>query len=234
MRIYEFDLNLTAQNKLNPVLWHKGKLLPEIKPQLLKVADDFKRFVEVPFTVYDIQITGSQVSYWYTQWSDLDLHLIVDYRDTDCDREAEELFDTKRHLYKQRFDIEIYGIPVELYVEDINEPSKGAAYSLVQDRWLREPVEPSGKIDLDAIKDSTRYWSKIIKQILAKKRPDQAEKIQKMMRIYRKRGLNRHGELGVENLTYKALRNQGLLRDLADLIDQAHSRQLSLKNSMSA
>jgi hypothetical protein len=75
--------------------------------------------------VEDITITGGQVSYYYTDKSDLDLHLIVDMNNTTCDREAAELFDTKRLLYAEEHNIEVYGIPVGLYVEDHDSQGRG-------------------------------------------------------------------------------------------------------------
>lgn len=228
MRLYEFDISLAPRSGLNPVLWTKGRLNPEIKPQLLKIAQDFQRYCEVDFTVYDVQITGGQVSYWWTQWSDLDLHLVVDYRGIDCDRELEELFDTKRHLYNRKYDIAVFDIPVELYVEDLQSPAQGAAYSLVQDRWIRQPQEPRGQVDIERVYGLSKSWAKTVRGVLLQKDLDLAKKTQEKLRQIRQNGLKRGGEFDEANLAYKALRNTGLLRSLAEFIDRAHAQALSL------
>ena len=54
-------------------------LKPEVSEKLLEIADAFIEFLEVPTdAIKDVVITGSMVSYNYTQYSDIDLHLKVD------------------------------------------------------------------------------------------------------------------------------------------------------------
>jgi hypothetical protein len=95
MRLLEFDLGINQNAQLNPKLWKDNDLLPDVKKALIKIAEDFKKYIDIPFEVEDVTITGGQVSYYYTDHSDLDLHLIVDFDSVDCDREAAELFDTR-------------------------------------------------------------------------------------------------------------------------------------------
>ena len=79
MRIVEFDLGFEPHDKLNPALWQGEDLLPDVKSALVKIAEDFKKYIDIPFDVEDLVITGGQVSYYYTKHSDLDLHLVVDF-----------------------------------------------------------------------------------------------------------------------------------------------------------
>ena len=130
MNLNEFAPPIEYHTKLNPKLWDGNKLKSEVRGALLRMADDFRDFVEVPFNLVDIVITGGNVNYNYTSKSDIDLHLIADYSKISCDREAEELFDTKRTLYKRQYDLEIHGIPVELYVEDADHPAVSAGVYL--------------------------------------------------------------------------------------------------------
>ena len=74
MRILELDLGFEQHNELNPLLWQGEDLRPEVKMALLKIAKDFIEYVEVPFEVKDLVLTGSQLGYYYTKHSDLDLH----------------------------------------------------------------------------------------------------------------------------------------------------------------
>lgn len=224
MRAIEFN------RELNPKLFSKGKLRPEVKEKLMAIAQDFKKYCEVEFPVDDIQITGSQVSYHYTQESDLDLHLIVDYDKITCDRELEELFDTKRHLYEREYDIRIRGIPVGLYVENQATPGvSGAQYSVIRDQWIHEPKPFTGQVDQEEFAKDLITWQKTITKILGLNDVKLAKKCLKSLRNYRKLGLKTTGEYGTENLVYKALRRQGILADLSDRVDQAHASDLSIR-----
>lgn len=229
MRILEIDLGYQQHDRLNPKLWSDhDDLLPQVREKLLDIAIDFRKFVDIPFDVKDIILTGGQVSYFYTDFSDLDLHLVTDYSDVDCDRETEELFDTKRLLYKHRYDIRVNGIPVELYVEDLNMPAVSASYSLLKKQWIKPPTDKSVAIDEKEVKRMYRVWQTIIRHSLASNDVKTVEKVLKMLRKYRKKGLKATGEYGVANLVYKTLRNSLDLEKMAVFIDQSHDRSLSL------
>lgn len=228
MRILEFDLGYKKNNTLNPKLWQDGILRPDMKSALIKIAQDFKNYIDVPFDVDDLYITGGQVSYYYTEHSDLDLHLIVDFDNVECDREAEELFDTKRLLYKQRYNITVNGIPVELYVENKDYPAVSSSYSILQDRWIVEPRRNVGNIDRKEIVRMSTVWQKIIDAAIASKDVKTAQKTLSLLRKYRKTGLKTSGEYGVPNLVYKTLRNSKNVEELTTFIDRMHDKDLSI------
>jgi hypothetical protein len=222
-------VELTPKSDLNPFLWSNGTLRPEVRTALIKTAADFKQFVGIPFEVEDIVITGSQVSYFYNKYSDLDLHLIVDYANIDCDTELEELFDTKRLLYNAKTNIKIRGIDVELYVEDKKLPAKGASWSLKDNQWKVEP-NPAEFIEIDTteIDKMYRVWRKIILFIIRSNDAVSAKKLLDLLRKYRKLGLKQTGEYGVANLVYKTLRNAKVVEKLVNYLDQTHDQDLSI------
>ena len=78
MAILDYNLGFEPHQQLNPKIWQGNRLLPDVESALIKIAQDFKKFIDVPFDVVDVRITGGQVSYFYTEKSDLDLHLIAD------------------------------------------------------------------------------------------------------------------------------------------------------------
>ena len=141
MNFNEFSAPIEYNTVLNPKLWDHDHLKPQVKGALIRIAEDFKEFVEVPFKVLDIVIAGGNANYNYTGKSDIDLHLIADYDSIECDRTAAELFDTKRLLYKRDFDVEIFGIPVELYVEDHRMPAVSSSYSIQMISGSRSPAK---------------------------------------------------------------------------------------------
>ncbi len=228
MRLVEFNLGYKENNELNPKLWQGGVLRPDVKSALIKIAQDFKNFIDVPLDVDDLQITGGQVSYFYTEHSDLDLHLIVDFDTVKCDREAAELFDAKRLLYKNRFDITVSGIPVELYVENKDYPAVTASYSLVKDQWIAEPKREVGPINKEDIIKLAKSWEKLIDAAIRKKDLKTAQKTLDLLRKYRKLGLKTTGEYGVPNLVYKTLRNSKNVEELTMFIDDMHDNNLSI------
>lgn len=216
-------------NELNPKLWHDGKVKPEVKQALIKIAKEFEKFVEIPLEVKDIIIAGAQANYSYTDYSDLDLHLVVDYSSIDCDREAAELFDSKRLLFKRDHDIKIHGIPVEPGVEDSANPTVSAAYSLVTDQWVREPTKNIPRYDSEELERKTEMWTALIKAATKTGDLQTARTVLKLLRKYRKLGLKTpQGEFSLANLVYKSLRNSQSLRALQILVDRLHDQELSI------
>jgi ribosomal protein L35AE/L33A len=229
MRILELDLGFEQHDELNPLLWQGEELRSEVKMALLKIARDFVEYVGVPFKVNDLVLTGSQLGYYYTKHSDLDLHIIVDFNTVDCDREAAELFDTKRLLYKKQYDITIHGVPVEVYIEDLNFPAVSATYSLSQGSWQKKPNSQPEEINTDEILRMSKIWQTVIGKAIESNDLETGRKTIKMLRNYRKLGLKHSGEYGIENLVYKTLRNSKIIENLMKMIGDLHDRSLSIK-----
>jgi hypothetical protein len=228
MKILDFNLGFEPHEILNPKIWKDSTLQPDIESALIKIAQDFKKFIDVPFDVVDVRITGGQVSYFYTRHSDLDLHLIADFTSVKCDREAAELFDAKRLLYKAKYDITVHGIPVELYVEDLDHPAVSASYSIQKRQWITRPKQYLGPFDVDEIERLSTVWSEIIRHSLMSKNIETARKTLDLLRKFRHLGLKKQGEYSTANLVYKTLRNSDLIRSLQNYIDQEHDRSLSV------
>lgn len=229
MQLPEFNIGFESHDTLNPLIWNGDKLKPNVNNTLIKIAKDFIEYVEVPINVSDLVITGGQVSFYYTKHSDLDLHIIVDFKTVQCNREAAELFDAKRLLYKKQYDITIHGIPVELYIEDIDHPAVSASYSIGTHSWKTKPVKQTEEIDTDEVLRMSKIWSVVIGHTLKANDLKIARKVIKMLRDYRKLGLKQTGELGIPNLVYKTLRNSKIVEKLMHLIGNLHDQELSIK-----
>lgn len=229
MRVFEFIKGYDKHQQLNPKLWNGDQLRPEVKDTLLKVATKFEEFIDLAIPVIDIQITGGQVTYHYTDQSDLDLHLIIDYDQIDCDQEVLELLDTKRLLFKQKHQINIRGIPVEPGTENVKQPTVSSAYSIKTDSWIRKPKNYSAQINDREISVQAKKLMKLIDNVLDTNDLETAQKLLKMIRKYRKNGLKQTGEYGIENLVYKTLRNSKSLEKLQNFIDNNLDKKLSVK-----
>lgn len=219
---------IKIHDQLNPLLWEGLKIKPEVKNSLLKIANHFYKFLEVNSLPMDIVIAGSQVNYNYTQYSDIDLHLIFDFSKIECDEPIEELFDAKRKLWKLQHDIKIYGINVEPYAEDINKLAVSSYYSLIKDQWIKKPVFKEIKYDVAKVNALAEKWNILIDFAIQQQDLSLAKNIKKLLFDYRKAGLKLHGEFGTPNLVFKSLRNSEKLKLLIDLVNQLEDQYLSI------
>jgi hypothetical protein len=226
----EYAQPIGRNTTLNPVIWDHDALKPDVRGALLRMAQDFLEFVDVPVKVKDIVITGGNVNYTYTKDSDIDLHIVADFDAVKCDREVAELFDTKRLLYKRQHTLEIRGIPVELYIEDHRTPGVTAGmFSVTGDRWLRKPSRVVPKYDEQALKHQVTNWRKILQRAMMTGDLQVCRKALKLLRVYRKKGLaTSAGEFSIPNLVYKSLRNDHVIDGMTRLIDRLHDQELNL------
>lgn len=232
MNILElYEPPIGQHDVLNPKLWEaRGVLKSEVQGALLRIAQDFLEFCEVDVDVVDIVITGGNANYTYTSHSDIDLHIVADLGKVTCDREVNELFDTKRLLYREQRDVNIHKIPVELYVEDVRMPAvSGGCYSVLKKTWVKRPIQADFEYDEQRVKELVDKWHTLIKQAIKSKNADLGRRIMTLVRKFRKRGLDtKQGEFSVPNLVFKSLRNDESIRQLQHLLDLDHDSRLSI------
>ena len=105
---------ITHNQTLNPELWINNTLKPEVRRKLMQIAEHFVDFLKTPdLKITDITISGSNAGYNYSEYSDIDLHIVAV-----VNPEQAELFIAKKNNYNFVHDIKIHGIDVELYVQD--------------------------------------------------------------------------------------------------------------------
>jgi len=224
----EFEPPILPHKELNPRLWDHDELKPEVQVALLRIAREFWKFLEIDTKITDIVISGSQANYNYTSHSDIDLHLIVPMKDIQCDEPIEALFDTKRKLWKAKHTIDIYGIPVECYAEDADRPAISSCYSLLHNRWIREPDHSRVEYNRQQVEHSVDVWTTLITHAVQTRDLKELERLTELLMIYRKVGLAKQGEFGAANLTFKSLRNAGTLERLHTALNQTKDHSLSL------
>jgi predicted nucleotidyltransferase len=219
---------IKIHDKLNPKLWTKDRLDPKVRNGLLRIAKEFYKFLEVKAPIEDILITGSQANYNYTDFSDIDLHLVFDFSKISCDEPIEQLFDTKRKLWNEKHDIDIYDIPVEVYAEDYNKPAISSRYSLVTDKWIDHPDKPSIEYNKEKVQRLTSLWTMLIDHAVKSQNLNACQHIKDLLGKYRKIGLKKQGEYGPSNLAFKSLRNSGKIKQLIDTINWLKDEDLSI------
>ena len=222
---------VTFHDKLNPKLWNGTKLRPEVRDQLIKIAEDFLTELGVhDLDVKDITISGSNAAFSYTKHSDLDLHILVDMGNLPTNEVYKELFNAKKTIYNDTHDITINTIPVELYVQDSRQPVVSLGeYSVLNDEWIRIPTKRRSDFDQTATKSKYEKLLSLIEIALKSKKYSKVKHIIDTIKRYRQAGLDKGGEFGPENLAYKMLRSQGYITKLYDLRDKLHSEKLSFE-----
>jgi hypothetical protein len=222
--IYQFH------DELSDKIWEDGAIKEKIKNRLIEISYLWMKEADLPENIIeDIVLTGSFAGYNYTEFSDIDIHIIIDKDKLGCEELIDDFLFDKKKIFGEKHNITIDGSDVEVYAQDINEkiPKNEAVYSLLNNKWIIEPSkEKKETTDVKLIKKS-RYYRKLIKRLIKegniKKMINFKEKIRKM----RQTGLQREGEFSVENIVYKDLRNRNLLDKLDDhlnyLIDKRYS-----------
>jgi hypothetical protein len=232
MNYKEFSAGVEYHKILNPSLWTSDeKLRPEVREALLRIADNFFEFLDIPVTIIDIIVTGSQANYHYTPHSDLDLHIIVPYNEIECEQPIHELFDSKRKLWKMEHTIGIHGVPVECYAEDTEQPVKGSSYSLKKNHWIHKPGDPEpAAISHGEIPRLSSALTQLITEAIKQRDLAKLSKLKQMLGAYRKLGLAKQGEFGRANIIFKTLRNSGVIAALHDAHNTLQDIDLSVQD----
>ena len=145
------DVNLdsfSVHKTLNPKLWKDGKIDSRVRLKLLDIAWDFVDTLAVPWVQpKDIVITGSIANYNWSKYSDIDVHVIIDFKKVWEKRTdfVKDYFKAKKNEWMDAHDdLTVYGFSVEVSVEDVSEKAKSSGvFSLEDNKWISEPDDLS-------------------------------------------------------------------------------------------
>ena len=214
------------QKELNPKVWDEdGKLKKKIKDTLVAIGQEFHKTLEVEAPIDDIIFTGSLANYNWSQYSDVDLHVLMDFNEFDDKELIKKYFDAKKAVWNDNHDIKIKGYDVELYAQDKDEPHESTGiYSVMKDEWVKKPKPQDVKIDRETIKKKVKQFEGEYNRILELYKEEKYEetrkaldKIKDKIKKYRKAGLDKGGEMATENLVFKTMRRSGLMEKIYDL-----------------
>lgn len=225
------------QSELDPKIWQDGKLNKNISKRLMKIANEFIEGLEIGATIEDLRFTGSLANYNWSKYSDIDLHLVVDFSKIDENTKLiKAFFDETRMRWNDLHDIFVYGHEVEIYIEDVGESHRSSGiYSIVNDRWIVEPnpekIEfdyPTARKKADAIETEVNLIDKF-----APAEPRSALKaigrLKEKIRRMRKAGLySPLQEYSAENIAFKILRREETLDKLNNMKYDAYDSILSM------
>lgn len=227
------------KNSLNTDIWKDDKLIPEIKTKLLKIAKDFFKSLELPQNVKlkDVLFVGSLANYNWSMYSDIDLHLVVDFKEVGEDPEqVKKSFDAQKNLWNLKHDITVHEYPVEVYVQQPKEKlNSSAIYSIPHDEWVLKPEKNNFKLDKSVIKSRTEKMFDKLKQIQKhydnenyKQTIKKADALKKEIKKMRKAGLEQGGEFSTENLIFKVLRRTDFMEILDIYKNKAYDKSMSV------
>jgi len=229
------------QPSLNHKFWKDDppRLCKKTSNRLVKIAQDFIDKLDVDVEIEDIRFTGSLANYNWSKYSDVDLHIVVDFDKIDEDTElVKSFFDAARMRWNDMHDIKIYGYEVELYVENVGDVHKSSGiYSILNHEWIVEPDPTSVDIDIALARkksDNIATQINLLQHILNKKKYDvvlrSIDRIKDKIRRMRSAGLNSpQQEFSPENIAFKILRREDILQKLNDLKYDAYDRMMSIK-----
>jgi hypothetical protein len=205
----------------------------------LKITNDF--LIDLPFdiTPKDVTLTGSLANYNWSKFSDIDLHIIVDFAEVDENTElVREFFRNLQTNWNNRHDIIMKGYEVEIYFQDSNEPHiSTGVYSIQDNVWLTKPTPIPVSIDYanvrkkaEEVSDRIGHIEKMMadedegEEIL-----DSIDRLRAKIRRMRKAGLEGAGQYSVENLAFKVLRRSEELGRLSALKAKAYDELMSIE-----
>ncbi len=233
------------KDSLNPKIWEnadnpeKAKMKSNVQKALEKIADNFIEYLGDDVFVQDVILTGSLANYNWSEFSDFDLHIIVDFEEYGKNKDLyKDLFDLKKFVFNNNHEIKIYNYDVELYAQDEKESHYASGvYSITDKEWVKVPKKEKFDLDQNVLSEKIKCWvDKIDKAIKTSETEDDKEildKVKDKLKEYRKSGLEKNGELSYENLVFKYLRRSGHIEKLFDMKNKIKDKELSVERTIS-
>ena len=233
-KMLAFDI----RDELNKEIWEGDERLhPDVREALVDIAQQFIDETELEEDIKDITFTGSLANYNWSNFSDIDLHLIVDFEDiSDNTSLVRKFFDAVKSNWNKLHDITVKGHEVEIYVQNEGEPHiSTGVYSVLKDEWIVKPKRIEPTIDKATAYKKAREIQREIDKIDALYNNKQYEEVldrsyflkDKIKRM-RRAGLARTGLFAPENLAFKMLRRSGHIETLFNAFTGAYDSTLSL------
>ena len=234
--------NFELNEELNTEMWlSEEKIRPEVAVKLVEIAKDFLRNIGLSDLDYeDITLTGSLANFNWSKYSDVDLHVLVNFSKLNKNVElVREFFRAKSGLWNKNHDIAIRGFEVEIYGQDSGEPHiSTGVYSLLKNEWLVKPTKEPTDINYrcvenkaDRLMDMIDYSQELFYKEEYRESYNFGKKIREKIKKFRKCGLERGGQFSEENIAFKVLRRNGYLEKLGDVVTNSYDRLMSLSNN---
>jgi hypothetical protein len=228
----------------NQIFEEKGKgykMREDIRKRLIEISDIFIETLGIEFFIHDIVLTGSLSNYNWSSFSDVDLHILIDYDEISDGKSNsivlhkifKEFFDAKKDVWNDKHNIKIKGYDVELYVQDVDEEHiSSGVYSVLHNKWVVKPSVEEPNIDDRKILEKGEEYAKKIDNLIKNGNNENVlpkiDELRKKIKDFRQSGLESGGEYSYENLTFKLLRRNGYIEKLMKLKTQLTDKKLSI------
>ena len=227
------------KDTLNPKIWENDTLKPEIRKQILKIAIDFFKDLKLSpnIKLKDVLFVGSLANYNWSEFSDVDIHVVVDFAEFKEDEDfIKKYFDAEKNLWNLKHDIKIKGFDVEIYVQELNEKlNSSAVYSVSKDKWVDKPEKTQFKPDKDLIKRRLQklfhklenikndYEDKDYESVV-----DKVTNLKDFIKKTRQSGLEKGGEFSTENIVFKILRRTDFMEILDNYKNKSYDHEVGV------
>ena len=230
--------SFSIKDTLNPKVWENSEdpndatMVVKVRKALMRIAEEFIDYLGEDVFVEDIVLTGSLANYNWSEFSDFDLHVLVDMQQYENQADLyKELFNLKKQVFNDKHDIKIFGYDVELYAQDTEESHySSGVYSVMNNEWISKPTEFEDKFDRELLKKKIDNWTEKINNAISE--GDDLQSIKDKLKNYRKSGLEKDGELSYENLVFKFLRRSGHIEKLFDTANKETDKELSIETKI--
>ena len=109
-------------------------------------------------------------------------------------------------------------------------------YSVLYDMWVNEPKKLDKKnIDIELLKEKANQWMRIIDGVVDNIEDEDPDEIKNLVKKYKEKlkkfrncGLEKGGEMSLENLVFKLLRRNGYVEKLYELPTEIIDKKLSM------
>ena len=236
--------SFSIKDTLNPKVWENPEkpnntvMIPKVRKALMRIAEEFIDDLGDDVFVEDVYLMGSLANFNWSEYSDFDLHVIVDFDKYEKQEELyKELFDLKKKLFNDKHNIKIFGYDVEVYAQGISDESHSdGVYSVMNNEWVHKPKRTSKDLDMSVLKTKIKSWTdKIDDAIEDAKSEGNVETLKKLkdkLKDYRQSGLDKDGEFSYENLVFKYLRRSGHIGKLFDEKTKIKDKELSIETQI--
>ena len=236
--------SFSIKETLNPKVWEnsddpkKAMMIPKVRKALERIADEFIDDLGEDVFVEDVYLMGSLANFNWSEYSDFDLHVIIDFEKYENQEDLyKELFDLKKKLFNDKHNIKIFGYDVEVYAQGISDESHSdGVYSVMNNEWVHKPKRTSKDLDISVLKTKIKSWTdKIDDAIEDAKSEGNVETLKKLkdkLKDYRQSGLDKDGEFSYENLVFKYLRRSGHIGKLFDEKTKIKDKELSIEGQI--
>jgi len=228
-----------VHDHLQPEIWRDKNMPGDVRERLLEIAEDFIAGLEVDITIEDIRLTGSLANYNWSQYSDVDLHIVVDFDKIDEDTElVKSFFDASRARWNSLHAIDIHGFEVEIYIENTGDVHHSSGvYSIMDAKWLAEPFPQEIDVDFltarkksDDIETIINLIGRMIEAGHLASSLKSIERVKQKIARMRQAGLSSpQREYSAENIAFKILRRNDALANLSQMRRNAYDKHMSLR-----